>query len=89
MGWEWSDEDIANLGFDKKVQDLSESSLDSWNRNWFEDRKGNKILVREEKWYLRQEPNGHWFRILTNKETVSEHFSSVESLKIRLKKLGL
>ena len=70
---EWSDFDIARLGFDRKVQDLGESSVDSWNRNWFEDDEGNKVIVRSHEWYLRIEPNGHWLRIrLKNGKTCSE-----------------
>ena len=42
--------DLVTLGFDKKVADLSESSVDGWNRHWYEDRKGNYILVASEFW---------------------------------------
>ena len=58
---EW---DLVQLGFDKKVIDISESTVDSWNRHWYEDHRGNYIMVWNEFWDHNELTESHFLRIV-------------------------
>lgn len=57
------EDDLVSLGFDKKVSDLSVSSVDSWNRHWYEDRHGSYIMVWDEFWDHNELKENHFLRI--------------------------
>ena len=78
MSYHWSDCDLAELGFDEKRVDMSESSVDSWNRVSFVDREGDKVLVNSERWY--EAANPMWFRVYIEGEKYSFYAMNKEDL---------
>jgi hypothetical protein len=69
MSYHWSDYDLAELGFDEKRVNMSESSVDSWNRVSFVNKEGDKIFVNSELWYEAASPI--WFRLYIEGEKYS------------------
>ena len=80
--------DLIALGFDTKCEDISESSVDSWNRHWYIDRLGNKIHVNNSYWYEYQFDTGVYLRILLKGNTtwIKKNVKNKEELELILNK---
>lgn len=85
---ELSEDDLIALGFDTKCEDISESSVDSWNRHWYVDRIGNRIYVDGPYWYEYPFDKGTYLKIsLKGSATwVKGHYKNKEELELILNK---